>query len=604
MKLKAGSPMVVIHEEIKPTDVKADTAVLVGQTFFRANDRYRMVEGEQADKFVTEEFLVHTVYGCQVVVTNPSSARQKLDVLLQIPLGAIPLNNGKQTKSVPVDLQPFATATLEYFFYFPAPGKFAHFPVHVSKQGQLVASASAFIFNVVAEASKIDRESWEYVSQNGTEAEVLAYLEMNNVRRLDLDKIAFRMKDKPFYEKATALLGARHTYNNTLWSYSLLHNTVETARQYLQYQDAFLNQCGAWISSPLVDIDPVVRHSYQHFEYKPLVNARAHKLGPNRQILNDRFNQQYHQLLYVLSFRRSLDDTDNMGVLYYMLLQDRIEEAQDVFQKINPDRLSTRLQYDYCAAWLDLFNDEPKLARQIADKYANYPVDRWRNLFASVGQTLDEIEGKANYLVDKENRDQQQTNLAATAANFDVKVESGTVALNYQNLSSVQVNYYLMDIELLFSRNPFVQQQSGEFRSIRPNLSEMVSLDAANKGKSWPLPEALRNRNVLVELTAAGQTKSQAYYANSLTAHVVENYGQVQVNLDNGKPLPKTYVKVYARLNNGQVKFYKDGYTDLRGRFEYASLSTNELDNVDRFAILLMHDEHGATVKEAAPPKR
>jgi hypothetical protein len=293
-----------------------------------------------------------------------------------------------------------------------------------------------------------------------------------------------------------------------------------------------------------------------------------------------------------------------MGVLYYMLLQDRIEEAQDVFQKINPDRLSTRLQYDYCAAWLDLFNDEPKLARQIADKYANYPVDRWRNLFASVGQTLDEIEGKANYLVDKENRDQQQTNLAATAANFDVKVESGTVALNYQNLSSVQVNYYLMDIELLFSRNPFVQQQSGEFRSIRPNLSEMVSLDVANKGKSWPLPEALRNRNVLVELTAAGQTKSQAYYANSLTAHVVENYGQVQVNLDNGKPLPKTYVKVYARLNNGQVKFYKDGYTDLRGRFEYASLSTNELDNVDRFAILLMHDEHGATVKEAAPPKR
>ena len=28
--------------------------------------------GEQVDKFVTEEFLVGVVYGCQVVVTNPT----------------------------------------------------------------------------------------------------------------------------------------------------------------------------------------------------------------------------------------------------------------------------------------------------------------------------------------------------------------------------------------------------------------------------------------------------------------------------------------------------------------------------------------------------
>ena len=40
-----------------------------------------MVDNEQVDKYVTEEFLVHTVYGCQVVVTNPTSSRQKLDVL-------------------------------------------------------------------------------------------------------------------------------------------------------------------------------------------------------------------------------------------------------------------------------------------------------------------------------------------------------------------------------------------------------------------------------------------------------------------------------------------------------------------------------------------
>ena len=67
---------------------------------------------------------------------------------------------------------------------------------------------------------------------------------------------------------------------------------------------------------------------------------------------------------------------------------------------------------------------------------------------------------------------------------------------------------------------------------------------------------------------------------------------------------PKTYCKVYAKLKNGQVRFYKDGYTDLRGRFDYTSLSTNDLDNVEKFSVLVMNDDLGATVREAIPPKR
>jgi hypothetical protein len=57
-------------------------------------------------------------------------------------------------------------------------------------------------------------------------------------------------------------------------------------------------------------------------------------------------------------------------------------------------------------------------------------------------------------------------------------------------------------------------------------------------------------------------------------------------------------------MKDGGVQFYRDGYTDLRGRFDYTSLSTNEIDNVDRFAILIMTDSDGAIVREAAPPLR
>jgi hypothetical protein len=99
--LTAGSPMIVFHEEIRQTgDIVEQTPILVSQNFFRHGDRYRQVDNERLDKFVTEEFLVHTVYGCQVVITNPTSAPQKLDVLLQIPLGALPVMNGQETRSV------------------------------------------------------------------------------------------------------------------------------------------------------------------------------------------------------------------------------------------------------------------------------------------------------------------------------------------------------------------------------------------------------------------------------------------------------------------------------------------------------------------------
>ena len=86
---------------------------------------------------------------------------------------------------------------------------------------------------------------------------------------------------------------------------------------------------------------------------------------------------------------------------------------------------------------------------------------------------------------------------------------------------------------------------------------------------------------------------------------MIENHGQVRVTHDNsGKPLPKTYVKVDARMRDGRLQFYKDGYTDLRGRFDFTALNTNELDAVERFSLLVFSDEHGEAVRAAKPPKR
>ena len=606
MTLTPGSPLILFHEEIKQVPAaKEQTPILVSQNFFRHGDRTQQVNNEQVDKFVTEEFLVGVVYGCQVVVTNPTSSKQKLDVLLQIPRGAIPVLKGRETRSVHIDLEPYHTQTLEYHFYFPAPGEFLHYPVQVSKNEQLVAHAAPVTLKAVAKLSRIDKASWEYLSQFGTSEDVLKYLEQANLHRTNLDKIAFRVQDKAFFGMVTGLLAQRHAYSDTLWSYAIKHNEPAKAREYLQHADGFVGQCGAFIDSPLLTIDPVARRAYQHLDYRPLVNARAHQLGQRRQIVNDRFHAQYHQLLKILSYRPDLDDPELMAVTYYLLLQDRIDEALTAFSRVRAEQLATRLQYDYFAAYLAMVRQQPQQARDIAAKYAQYPVDRWRDLFAAMLAQLDEIAGQDAKVIDKESRTEVQTKLAATEASFDFQVEAKKVTLTYQNLKQVRVNYYLMDIELLFSRNPFVQQYSGQFSNIRPNLTQTLDLPAKQAATTFELPKQLHSSNVLVEITGAGQTKSRAYYANALAVQVVENYGQIHVkHSETGKPLAKVYVKVYAQMQDGTVKFYKDGYTDLRGRFDYTSLSTNELDFAKKFSLLVLSEGHGAVVREASPPQR
>ncbi|MEC7566495.1 MAG: hypothetical protein VX738_12505 [Planctomycetota bacterium] len=606
MKLVYPGPTIMFHEEINATkDGKKGTSVLVSQNFFRHGDRFIQAGNEKLDKFVTEEFLIHTVYGCEVVVTNPTSSKRKLDVLVEIPMGALPVLSGRQTRSVYMELEGYRTQTLEFYFYFPAAGKYPQFPVHVSSEEVLLATGEPALFNVVNTLSQIDKTSWAYISQYGSDDETLEFLRTHNVHQLNLGKIAFRMKDKEMFLQTTALLKSRHQYEHTLWSYSIMHNEPTEINHYLKHADAVVNHVGSYLVSPILTIDPVIRKTYEHMEYRPLVNARAHQLGPRRQILNDRFHAQYHRLLSVLSYKRALTNEDKMAVVYYLLLQDRIAESLERFKQIEVESLATRLQYDYFASYLAMSQGDSKQARLIAKGYEEYPVDRWNRLFAQVVEQVDEINGDLAEVNDPDNREQTQGKLAATEPGFDFKVESGEVKIDYQNLAEVTVNYYEIDIELLFSRNPFVQDFSGGFSFIKPNHRETVKLPGGSNDHRFKLPELLASRNVLVEVVGAGQTQTKAYYSHALAVQIIRNYGHVQVlQSKTRKPLASVYVKVYAQMQDGSVKFYKDGYTDLRGRFDYASLSTAGLDSVTKFSLLISSENNGAMVREATPPLR
>ncbi|MAG63460.1 MAG: hypothetical protein QGI93_04065 [Planctomycetota bacterium] len=140
------------------------------------------------------------------------------------------------------------------------------------------------------------------------------------------------------------------------------------------------------------------------------------------------------------------------------------------------------------------------------------------------------------------------------------------------------------------------------FGYVKANRLDTLALPEENGTLTLDLPADLRSSNVLVEARAGGIVRRQAYYANTLRVQMIESYGQVKVtDAATGKPLPKAYVKVYV-LDSGTVRFHKDGYTDLRGRFDYVSVSAMRSHGIERYAILVLDKTHGAVIREVQPP--
>lgn len=619
LALNAKSAAIAFVESIESAGQGGNNEnILVGQDVYLAQPN----TSEDANRPLQGPLLRGVPYRANVVVTNPTNTKRLVQVLTQIPAGALPLASGKVTRNTPIDLAPYSTAQVQYVFYFPTEGEFEHYGSQISSEGKHVIATDSKSHRVLAKPESVDETTWSYIADWGTGQQVLDFLKKANLQKIELDRIAFRMQDKDFFEQVTALLSANNVYVQSLWAYAVRHNEPKQIQQLLQNRPDFVGQLGAVFTCPLVNIDVREQMSYEHLDYKPLVVARIHQLGPKAVILNDGLFVQYQKLLNVISHQRSINNEQQLALCYYLLLQNRIREALVSFEKVDVNQLTSKLQYDYFAAYLGFYRGEYDQAAQLATKYAEHPVLMWKDLFVQVGDqvrqrkalqagqditSVTSLDGNSNrqqrMLTD--GREAKQTEAAAETPTLDLANQDGTLSIEYRNLADVKINYYLMDIELLFSRNPFVARSGDKIPVIEPNMQEQLALENAIGSRRLELPAQLKNRNLLIEVAARGISRSTVVTANSLAVTVVEPFGRVQVLSAQGRsPLEQAYVKVYAKHKDGSIKFYKDGYTDLRGQFDYATLSTSGLDTVDRFAILVLHESQGAVVREAAPPTR
>lgn len=349
-----------------------------------------------------------------------------------------------------------------------------------------------------------------------------------------------------------------------------------------------------------------------------MINPRAHKLENEKcaAMLNSQFCDHYNQFLINIIEKERLSDEDHLVFATYLLIQDRIEESMNMFKKVNPKNFSDKyknpmvIQYDYMSAYFDIlvgYDAGFKVARKVSKEYENYPVIHWRMLFIEILDQLKEFDGKEDQDsdIDLEDIDKKKENLKKSKKlepTLDFNITEKECFVDFTNVESVTVKYYIVNPEILFTRAPFLIQNTSDFSYVKPIFQEVKEFPPKSKTFTFPLKKEYLNNNLLVELDCGSKKVFQTYFSCSLKVTLIENFAELKVTDEKGVPVPQVYVKAFSRTNYGDVRFFKDGYTDMRGKFEYGYTNTENLYDIDKLSILVMSDKLGSVIKEVKLP--
>lgn len=678
----AAQPLMVFYRTLTENQddsftSNSDHHLMLGQEIF-VHDPTASIDSEECVKVNPSTQALETCveYGSHLIISNVSSKPLTCQVTVQVPTGSVPTQTTTYCKSSTIRIEPYSTwHQVVGTFYFPNAGEYAIVPVTVSTSSgdELIGMIDATDIRVVEPSSTTEAadgtvsdlsstsQSWSAIASSGSNEQVIAFLNAyRKLDKLDFSLISWRMNSRDFARSVFDTLKNRYFFTQEVWKYGVSHQFDDIIRDLLLFQsDALLSQVGQVFESPLVVSNGLEQHELLVFDYYPLLNARAHPLKPTPEILNRQFYQQYDKFLDYLSLKTSTpSDADLVILTLYLLLQDRIGEAQTTFARIQGNVNAThQVQLDYLDAYLktrmpvssDMRQLDLQSIKDITSKYKDFGVAKWRQLFAHLHDFVCEVE-QGSLAVSDNAASQSKRILSEPILEFQVDQRRSELIVQYASITSIDIKYYDMNIEVMFSNNPFMNSStdktSGEnFNWIKPSYAVtmdlpgpksaaaaqeqlepqqeddedfgMIGVGQVNALQTVKIPLDGDNKNVFVEISSGSIKRRQAYYANRLYTHLSESFGVVRVMSEKTKrPLAGAYVKVYARLKQGGViHFWKDGYTGLNGVFDYVGVTegnqltgSNEqlkdlmMNKVDKLSILILSAEEGATVKEAYPP--
>ena len=90
-----------------------------------------------------------------------------------------------------------------------------------------------------------------------------------------------------------------------------------------------------------------------------------------------------------------------------------------------------------------------------------------------------------------------------TQAIHDITItEKGDLTIELENIKELTIKYYLIDVEILFSRAPFVKDEAKNFSYVKP-FETVNHKCLANQNQLISLPESLLNKNVVMEISSS-----------------------------------------------------------------------------------------------------
>jgi len=163
------------------------------------------------------------------------------------------------------------------------------------------------------------------------------------------------------------------------------------------------------------------------------------------------------------------------------------------------------------------------------------------------------------------------------------------------------LKFYFTDLEFLVSKDPFLSSDMKNFVFVQPNNCSEFTAEKFTKSENpeskdgdylaiFELDDHLKSKNLLIEVSAPTSFSSDeknevksvklgsgikpqllTYFPVSFQLKIDATEGNVKVFKDK-RPMARAYVKSFMKTKTGLIKFWKDGYTDLRGAFNFTNL--------------------------------
>jgi len=186
--------------------------------------------------------------------------------------------------------------------------------------------------------------------------------------------------------------------------------------------------------------------------------------------------------------------------------------------------------------------------------------------------------------------------------------EEHTITFRYSNVEEITLNFYVLNVEVNFSEQPFEVLANG-FTLISPNATKTITVPPVQPGDSgeytYQLERSMINHQFVLEAKAGALTLAKQLYDNELLVQTAPKLGEIRVlDRETNQPMDLVYCKIFGRRkDNGESIFYKDGYTDIRGRFNYSGRSDDQLDHMSELVGLAYTDSFGALIFQVPFPE-